>query len=238
MFIMIDGIDGSGKSTVVHVWKDYLKEQGKTIFDLKDYQKEFNRYPDFTEANSCDFIFSHEPSSAGIGKVIREEFIRNNTDYPAYAIAEAYALDRLIIYKKMIVPALAENEKIIISDRAVCTSLCYQHILDPKNLTFDVLAKIPGNAFTLKYPPQHLILMDIAPDKAFARISGRVEKNDNAIFEKLDFLKKAAGIYRSEEYQRFFTKLGTKIHYLNAETEIDIMKQEATELLKQLINQK
>ncbi len=233
---MIDGIDGSGKSTVVQTWKDYLTAQGNTIFDLKDYQKEFSRYPDFNEAKSCDFIFSHEPSSAGIGKVIREEFIKNNSDYPAYAIAEAYALDRLILYKKMIVPALAKNEQIIVSDRAVCTSMCYQHILDPENLTFDVLAKIPGNAFALQYPPQHLILMDISPDKAFARISGRVEKNDDAIFEKLDFLKKAAAVYRSEAYQNFFTKLGTQIHYLNAETEIDIMKQDSLKLFQHLIH--
>ena len=232
---MIDGIDGSGKSSVVSAWKEYLTDQGKTIFDLKEYQKKFDRYPDYHEVKSHDFIFSHEPSSAGIGKVIREEFIRNNAGYPAYAIAEAYALDRFVLYKKIIVPALKDN-KCVISDRAVCTSLCYQHILDPKNLTFDVIAKIPGNAFTLEYPPEHLILMDIDPKIALERLGNRVNKNDNAIFEKLDFLKKADVTYRSEEYCNIFKKLGAKIHYLSGTSSKDTMKSKGVELLKEILS--
>lgn len=232
---MIDGIDGSGKSSVVSAWKEYLASQGKTIFDLKEYQKKFDRYPEYQEVNTSDFIFSHEPSSAGIGRVIREEFIKNDTDYPAYAIAEAYALDRLILYKKLIVPAI-KNGQHIISDRAVCTSLCYQHILDPQNLTFEAISKIPGNAFTLEYPPEHLILMDISPEIAMERLSNRISKNDNAIFEKLDFLKKAASIYKSEEYCNIFKRLGTKIHYLSGAGDISSMKNAGLKLLKEILN--
>lgn len=231
---MIDGIDGSGKSTVVNAWKEYLTNAGNAFFDLKEYQKKFDRYPDYHETKSYDFIFSHEPSSAGIGRVIREEFIRNDTNYPPLAIAEAYALDRLVLYKKIVVPALAE-EKCVITDRGVSTSICYQNILDPKNLTFDALGKIPGNAFTLQHPPQHLILIDIDPKVALQRLGGRVGKNDNAIFEKLDFLTKAANIYKSEAYRHFFTKLGTKVHYLPGNDSIDIMKANSIALLKQIL---
>ena len=82
-----------------------------------------------------------------------------------------------------------------------------------------------------------MIIAKIPAAKAAARISNRFDKNDNAVFEKLDFLKKAAEVFYSDEYQKIFTDKGTKIHYLNAESEIDIMKQEAVDLLKKLINQ-
>ena len=34
---MIDGIDGSGKSTVLEAWKNQLAGEGHAIFDLKNY---------------------------------------------------------------------------------------------------------------------------------------------------------------------------------------------------------
>ena len=54
---MIDGIDGSGKSTIVSAWKKYLTEQGKSIFDLKTFLKENDRYPELSELHNYDYIF-------------------------------------------------------------------------------------------------------------------------------------------------------------------------------------
>ncbi len=234
MFIIIDGIDGSGKSTIVQVWKDYLTGQGNAIFDLKHYWQTTGKYPELDELKSYDFIFSCEPTYTGIGKVIREELVKTGTNYPPRAIVEAFSLDRLVLYKKMILPLLA-NGKIIIQDRSVGTSLAYQHLQNPE-FTYEKIAEFPGNELALANRPDHFIIPKISAEKAAARLSSRFEKNDNAIFEKLDFLKKAAGIFYSDEYQKIFTDRGTKVHYLNAENEIDIMKQEATDLLKKLLN--
>ncbi len=58
MLIMLDGIEGGGKSTIVESWKKYLTDQGRTIFDLKKYCIDNNKYPDYEELKPFDFIFS------------------------------------------------------------------------------------------------------------------------------------------------------------------------------------
>lgn len=234
MFIMIDGIDGSGKSTIVQTWKDYLTGEGNAIFDLKHYWQTTGKYPGLDEIKAYDFIFSCEPTYTGVGKVIREELVKTDTNYPPRAIVEAFSLDRLVLYNKIIIPLL-NNGKVVIQDRGVSTSLAYQS-LQNKEFTFAKIADFPGNKLALENRPDHLIIAKISAAKAAARISNRFDKNDNAIFEKLDFLKKAAEVFYSDYYQKIFTNRGAKVAYLNTEAEIDIMKQEAVKLLKSILN--
>lgn len=233
MFIMLDGIDGSGKSTVISAWKEYLIQQGNAIFDLRNYWQSTGKYPDLEETRSYDFIFSCEPTFAGMGKVIREELIRNGTNYPAQAIAEAYSLDRLILYNKIHLP-LIKNGKVIIQDRGVCTSLAYQ-TAQQQGLNFANVSELPGNKLALENRPDHLIIMKMNPETGAKRIKQRLDKQDDSIFEKIEFMKKLSEIYYSEEYQNIFTSRGTNIHFLNAELEIDIMKREAISLLENLL---
>lgn len=232
MLIMIDGIEGGGKSTIVESWKKFLTSQNKTIFDVKKYCIENNKYPDYAELKSYDFIFNAEPTYFGIGKTIREELIKNGNNYPEEAIAQAYSIDRLILYKKIIIPAL-QDKKIIIQDRGVSTSLCYQSLSG--NLSLDWLANLPGNVVALQYRPDYLLLIKMSAETAQKRLATRYDKQDNAIFDKLNFQQKALATYLSPAYQKLFLDRGTTIEYLNTDTEIDTMKQEATELLKKLI---
>jgi thymidylate kinase len=73
--IMIDGIDGSGKTTITQYWKEYLESQGKKVFDLKSYWKAHDRHPTFEEIKDYDVLLSAEMSYTVIGKVLREELI-------------------------------------------------------------------------------------------------------------------------------------------------------------------
>mgnify|MGYP001560829767 CR=1 FL=1 len=243
---MIDGIDGSGKSTIVQTWKEHLAGQGNTIFDLKHYWQTNGKYPELDEMKNYNFIFSCEPTYTGMGKVIREELIKSNTNYPPRAIVEAFSLDRLILYKKIIIPLL-NSGKAVIQDRGVSTSLAYQNISrserDPDSpsgqnpeFTFAKISEFVGNNLALQNRPDYLVIAKIQADKALARLHERAEKKDDAIFEKLDFQTKAAAVFYSEEYQKIFTERGTKIHYLNTDAKIDIMKQEAVDLFKIMLN--
>ena len=49
MFIVIDGADGTGKSTVLNTWEDFLKQEGNSLFSLKNFWKENNAHPDEAE---------------------------------------------------------------------------------------------------------------------------------------------------------------------------------------------
>lgn len=233
MFIMVDGIDGSGKSTLVSTWKKYLSDQGNAIFDLKDFLKEKDHFPSVSEFKSYDFIFSAEPTYTGIGKVIREELIRQNNSYSADAIAQAYSLDRLILYKKNIIP-LIEDKKIIIQDRGISSSLAYQTSQN-KTLSFETILEMPGNKLAMEYCPDHLIIVKTSAEVAIQRLNTRLDKQDNSIFEKQDFLKKLASQFESEQYQNIFKEHGTQIHYLSGEEKIDIMREQAINLLKTIL---
>ncbi|OGH91965.1 MAG: hypothetical protein A2534_01225 [Candidatus Magasanikbacteria bacterium RIFOXYD2_FULL_39_9] len=233
MLIMLDGIEGGGKSTIVETWKKFLTDQGRTIFDLKKYCIDNNRYPDYEELKPFDFIFSAEPTFFGVGKIIREELIKSGNNYPERAIAEAYSLDRLILYKKLIIPAL-QDKKVVIKDRGVSTSLCYQAL--SQNLSLDFLSQLPGNALALEYRPDWLLLIKMSLETAQKRLATRYDKQDNAIFDKLDFQQKALAMYLSSDYQKLFLDRGTKIEYLNTDAEIDIMKQECVTLLQRILN--
>lgn len=233
-FIFLDGPEGSGKSTIIDYWKSWFEQNGKKVFDLKTYWKTYDKQPPEEEVLKSDVIFSAEMSYTGIGKVLREELIRKGTDYPTLAIAEAYALDRMILYKKYFIPALAMG-KIIITDRAVSTSLAYQTIGNSE-ITYQTIKNLPGNTIALSHPPTDLILFQIDPEKGLDRLKKRSEKNDNAIFEHLEFQKKAYENFMSKEYQAIFTELGTKIHYLPADGELDTIKATSLSLLKTILN--
>lgn len=234
MFIMLDGIDGCGKSTIIHAWKDYLTAQGNAVFDLKKYWQETGRYPELSELKSYPFVFSCEPTHTGIGQVIREELVKNDKSYPAGAIAEAFSLDRLILYNKIIIPLL-QNNICIIQDRGISSSLAYQSI-QSKDLNLKTVASLIGNKLALKHCPNYLVLLNLPPKEAIKRLGGRNNKQDDSIFERLDFLKKLHKQFHSTEFQNIFIKRGTKIHLLPTNVKIDIMKQQAINWLEKILN--
>ncbi len=230
---MIDGIDGSGKSTVMSAWKKYLSDQDKNIFDLKNYLKEKDHYLETRELFNCDIIFSAEPTYTGVGKVIREELINTSTSYPPKAVAEAFSLDRLVLYTKIIIPLLKKN-KTIIQDRGVSSSLAYQPLTN-QEVTTNFVANLPGNQLALKNRPDYLILVDCDAQVSFDRLHSRTDKQDNAIFERMEFLEKLATRYLDKNYQKLFTDQGTKILHLNGNEKIGIMNEQAVSLLKTIL---
>jgi len=213
-FVMIDGVDGCGKGTVTTALRRYEEKKGKRILDLREYWQEYNTIPEFDDVKEYDVIISNEPTFAYVGKAIREEIIRKNEKrkYSGLSTAHAFSLDREILYKRLLVPAV-DAGKIVFQERGVISSLIYQPV-QLEQITLMDLMKLPGNAFAIKHAPSLLLIIDIDPDVALKRLKER-KKQDNAIFEEILFLRKIASRYKSEWIQKVFEKGGTSIVYID-----------------------
>jgi thymidylate kinase len=233
MFIMIDGIDGSGKSTIMSTWKEVLQKT-HTCFDITAFCKAEQRLPTLAEVGDVQVVFSAEPTHAWVGAAIRQELISKNASYATETIADAFSLDREILYTRLLIPLRTKSVHII-QDRGISTSLCYQS-LGETGLPMNHIATLRGNALTLTHAPDYLVISDIPPETALKRLASRFEKDDNAKFEHQEFLTLARNQFLSEKYQSYFTDRGTAIHILNANVELDIMKQTAQSFLIQHIH--
>ncbi|MBI3033066.1 deoxynucleoside kinase [Candidatus Woesearchaeota archaeon] len=217
VFIMVDGLDGSGKGTIVTALKEHLEQQGKSVFDLREFWQLKNEIP--TEQMLADYqvIISSEPTHSMIGKVIREEIIQENgREYSGLSTAHAFSLDREILYKKLIIPSL-QSGKIIIQERGVITSLVYQPVQHEKLSLMEII-NLPGNKLALKHAPHLLIVTVVDPDTSMKRLDNR-SKKDNAIFEKIVFQRKIAERYQSDWLKKLFESHGSKVVYLDTNTD-------------------
>jgi dTMP kinase len=227
-FIMIEGLDGSGKGVAADSLKEYFKD--KKIIDLREYWKENEGFPDISE---YDIIISAEPTFTGIGKHIREKLIKNGTTHSSKEIAEAYSNDRLELYKKIIIPAL-EQGKIIIQERGVITSLAYQPMMG-ESYTLEEIKQLEGNKFCLEHSPNLLVITTVKPEVVIERLNSR-EKRDDAIFEKIEFQKKVEKIYESDWLKKIFEDKGSKVVYLdtNPPKTVEDTKKKIIELFKEI----
>jgi dTMP kinase len=221
-YIVIDGIDGSGKSTRVKRLADYLTSTGKSIFDLIEFSKNHDDPPQPEELFHHDIILANEPTYFWAGKAIRKEAINaiHNRHYEPRFIAEGYSFDRGILDTMITIPLLNQGVNVI-KDRALTTTLVYQ---TSQGVPLDFLLSLEGNKIALSNPPDAIVIADCPPEVAIERLRTRLDKNDNAIFEKLEFLKKADAAFKSDWFRDIFESRGTRIIYLNTarnlETEV------------------
>jgi len=250
-FIIVDGLDGIGKGVVLDAVVEYLKNKDQRVLDLHQYWDEHGFHPDFdnkenghpnpyyVNLDDWDVIYSSEPTHVGIGQVIRQEVIaQNNRPYPANLTAECYSTDRLVLYQRVILPAL-EVGKTVIQSRSVSTSIVYQPIqseLQQENsLTMKEVMNLQGNKLALDNAPDLLIIPTIKDVKIlFERLAGR-EKDDNCNFEKVKFQEKVKPLFESKKLKKIFEKRGSVVKYLDAGISIEATKKQAVDLYKEAI---
>ena len=104
--IVIEGTDGSGKSTQFNLLTQRLANEGHTFQRLV--------FPQYAE-----------PSSALIRMYLGGEFGTNPTDVNAYAASAFYAVDRYASYKK-VWGQWYENGGLVVSDRYTTSNAVHQ----------------------------------------------------------------------------------------------------------------
>jgi len=131
LFIVFEGIDGTGKSTQINLLADELKESGYSV------------------------VSTYEPTNGPYGQKIRELFVNRSTVSHEEEL-ELFMADRRQHVKNVIAPALAKGQ-VVLSDRYYLSTAAYQGAngLDPddilaRNKTF---APIPDLALILEIEP-------------------------------------------------------------------------------------
>ncbi len=162
MFIVIEGIDGAGKSTQARLLAEWFEEQG------------------------YETVLTKEPTDTAFGKLIRRlvltggrEGIIDGARISHEAEALLFAADRAEHVHKLIKP-LVEDGKVVISDRYFYSSLAYQWA---RGLDLDWLIDL--NRFAIR--PDLTILLDLPVKESMKRINGRSIKTE---FDKIAELQK------------------------------------------------
>ncbi len=230
-YIVIDGITGSGKTTILEEIRKWSQSCGHTIFDFDIWCKKHHTIPRFEDLEDMDVIFASEPTSALIGKAIRNE-LSHGDEYSPLELAHAFSLDRHILANRLIVPARKAG-KLIVQSRSVSSSIAIQSIMDGGPSLEEVMA-IPGNAFCLANAPDHLILTHVPPEIARERLLMR-HHEDKGVFEKLDLLSKEEAVYKSKSFSEIFSSRGTRVHQFDANRPLEDVRARARNLIGSIL---
>lgn len=158
-FIVLEGPDGSGKSTISEIICEKLKEEGYSV------------------------VHTREPGGIEIAEEIRNVILNpKNTSMDARTEALLYAASRRQHLVEKVVPAVNEG-KIVICERFVYSSLAYQGY--GRGLGFDDILKINDFAIGEHYPDM-TIYLDINEEEGLKRIENRAFK-DRLDNESLNF---------------------------------------------------
>ena len=157
LFIVMEGPDGSGKTTQINLLEQYLKEAG------------------------YECLITREPGGTVIGEEVRELIL--NPEYKEMSpVTEMllYAASRAQLVHEVIGPAL-EAGRIVISDRFVDSSIVYQGIA--RNLGISTVAAAPGIGI---YRPDGIFFIDLSEAEGIRRKKNQ-KKLDRMEQESIDF---------------------------------------------------
>ena len=159
--IVIDGLDGSGKSTQLNRLEAYLRETGENYRQIS--------FPDYAE-----------PSSALVKMYLAGEFGISADSVNAYAASSFYAVDRYASYKKFW-ESDYKNDIPIIAARYATSNAIHQMAKLPKDEWDSYLSWLEYYEYTqLGLPkPDEVIFLDMPLHIAQKLMSGRYNGDES-----------------------------------------------------------
>jgi dTMP kinase len=221
MFIVFEGLDGSGKTTCTHNLKQFLQTKGKDIVlnsgePVLQLVKEIMR--EKIEENE-DVVLVREPGGHVLSEKIRELIMSNEMDVWTEIFLFSAARNELV--QNMILPAILQG-KIVICDRFTDSTMAYQGygagaaVVEYNQQVIDTINIMATSGLV----PDITFYLDVEPEVGLAR---QVFKN-NLDRKPLEFYQRVhAG------YKELAKKRGNFIT-------IDTNNQTPDEVLKQVLN--
>lgn len=183
ILITLEGIDGSGKTTILRIISRKLLEA------LPERR----------------LVFTAEPTSGEAGELLRRVHLSKKQAYRDETISSCRQMEELFLFladhadhlAMTIMPALKDGA-VVISDRYADSTAAYQGVtlqgIVPDPVSWIGSICLPWNAV-----PDQTLLFDLDPGLAMERIRGRPSSdNSPEKFENIEFLKEVAGNFRRQ----------------------------------------
>lgn len=146
-FIVLDGPDGSGKSTQYRRLADDAAAAGVSVCEVR------------------------EPGGTQVGEQIRSILLDRSSEMTMLCEMLLYMASRAQLVEQRVIPAAARGE-LVLADRFISSTLAYQGCAGGLPEA-DILAV--GDVATLRRKPDLVLIFDVDPETAARRTSG-VEK--------------------------------------------------------------
>jgi dTMP kinase len=146
LFLTLEGIDGSGKSTQMHLLAEALRGRGETI------------------------VTTFEPGDTNIGRIVRQAVLELHEPVDPMAELLLFAADRAQHVKHLIQPALDKGQ-IVISDRYADSTRVYQGAA--RGFEPAIVEQVIDLA-TGGLKPELTLFFDISVEEAIRRTQNRV----------------------------------------------------------------
>jgi len=207
-FIVFEGIDGSGKTCQLHRIEQYLRRRG-----IDDIHR------------------TEEPTNHPIGKLIREQYLSQNTLPNAHTLAYLFAADRMdhITHPLYGMKALKAKGKTILCSRYVFSSLAYQSV----SLPMEWIYKINRPMLEI-FPPDMVLYLRIDPHTALARLQQRSHPTQREVFEYRTFIEQL-----HERYERAIRQYASQypLAIIDAAQSVDEVHRQIVQAVDELIFQ-
>ncbi len=168
LFITLEGIDGSGKSSIMEEIKKYLNTQ------------------------NMEFVVTRDPGGTNIADKIRTVILDpKNTEMNDKTEAMLYAASRCQMFHEVIEPALAAG-KVVLTDRYIDSSIVYQGI--GRGLGIDKILEL--NSFVTHRMPDLTIFIDVSPDITLPRIAKNRDQLDRLETQDISFYHNVYNAYK------------------------------------------
>jgi len=179
-YIAFEGIDGSGKTSIIENLSDILNSQNK------------------------EHTIVREPGGTSVGEGIRKLLLSH--DYQVNPLAEAllFCAQRSQLIEEVVLPTL-KTGVIILSDRSAYSSVAYQG--EGRGLGYEKIYQLNDISIQSNWP-ERVVLLDIEPEVALSRqqVADRIGSDKVEFFEKV----RAGYLKLAEEYKEKFLILNAE----------------------------
>ena len=183
-FIVIEGIDGCGKTTQINEISKWLPTSGLL-------------------GKNSKLIKTREPGGSLLGKKLRSLILDNNQDNKPSSLAELllYSADRAEHVSKIISPSLKNNDWVI-SDRFSDSTLAYQGY--GRDINLQIIKDIESIVCQGEYP-DITIFLEISPEESILRRKNEIP--DRIESEGIKFLEKVNNGFQLISHEKNWKKI-------------------------------